>query len=305
MTRASFVFLLLGCLELPQWTTARSWTVIDPFHTLTPVDKGPLDELLLEDDPFLFTMSPTMSPPSAAPSTSEPSESPTMKPTITAVPTVKPTRSPTGPPTPAPTDIPTATPTAAPTTPAPVVVPYYPPVLPPQNPGPGYFNYDYRSISKYGPGNPQLIHINSTTFEIQFRNNGWARVSPEHYNYWKEFGDNGFGPWKGILSKHRVEKNMCGNTGMQSPINLEVTPDSKCYETHQVRSRVSFASYDVVFRNKSVTRWQLTQSLFHLCSLVIYILLMTKKFRNRFKGTSFVCCMLVDLVAVVESQILL
>jgi len=234
--RAPFLFLALACVQLPQWTTARLWTVIDPFHTLTPVDNGQMDELRYEYDPFFFTMSPTASPPSAAPSTSEPSERPSPMPTITASPTTKPTRSPTGLPTEAPTNEPSSPPTAAP---APFVKPYYPPVPVPQDPGPGYFNYDYRSIAQYGPGTPQLIHINSTTFEIQFRNNGWARVSPDYYNYWKEFGDNGFGPWKGTLSQQHVEINMCGEAGMQSPIDLEPTPDSRCYETHQVRSRVS------------------------------------------------------------------
>lgn len=64
-------------------------------------------------------------------------------------------------------------------------------------------------------------------------------MSPQHYNYWKEFGLNGYGPWNGVLTNHSVETNMCGNSGRQSPIDIRETPNSKCYETHQVRSRVS------------------------------------------------------------------
>lgn len=226
--KSSIFLLILGC------TTARqSWTEISTFHTLTPVDNDPAVEFRSENDPLLFTMSPTEPPPTAAPTTAEPSESPTLAPTITPGPTSRPTRSP---PTRAPTILPT---TAAPSTAAPVVIPFYPPIPPPLDPGPDYFNYDYRSVSRYGPGQPELVHINETTFEIQFGNNGWARVSPDRYNYWKEFGDDGFGPWKGTLSIHNVSKNMCGNSGNQSPIDLVETPDSRCYETHQVRSRVS------------------------------------------------------------------
>ena len=181
-------------------------------------------------------MSPTEPPPTAAPTTAEPTYSPTIAPTITRRPTSRPTRSPTGLPTRAPTNPPTISPTAAP---VPIVIPVYPPIPPPLNPDPDYFNYDYRSTSRYGPGNPQLVHINETTFQVQFGNNGWARVPPDYYNYWKEFGDNGFGPWQGTLSIHNVEKNMCGNSGHQSPIDLVETPNSRCLETHQVRSRVS------------------------------------------------------------------
>lgn len=239
--KVAMLVSLVVCAQLLSPTIAeqRSWTMIDTFHTLTPVDNGgPIQELMLEVDPLLFTMSPTEPPPSAAPSTDEPTESPTFAPTITPVPTARPTRRPTGIPTRAPTVTPTISPTAAPNTPAPVVVPFYPPVPPPQDPDPGYFNYDYRSVSRYGPGSPQLVHKNSSTFEIVFGNNGWARVDPGHYNYWKEFGDNGFGPWQGLLSMYNVETNMCGDSGMQSPIDLVETEGSKCYETHQVRARV-------------------------------------------------------------------
>lgn len=233
--RTDILILILGCVQLPHRTTAqRSWTAIVPFHTLIPIDNGPIENRMFENDPFLFTMSPTEPPPSAAPSTAEPTESPTYAPTITPIPTAKPTRSPTGLPTIEPTVTPSISPTAAP------VVPYYPPIPPPLYPDPGYFNYDYRSVSRYGPGTPQLVHINSTTFEVQFGNNWWARVSPDYYNYWQEFGDNGFGPWKGILSSHNVETNMCGNSGMQSPIDLIETPGSRCSGSHQVRSRVRF-----------------------------------------------------------------
>lgn len=217
---------------------ARNWTMVEPLHNLLPVDVSGFDEVY-EFDPFFFTPSPTFSPPSAAPSTDSPSASPTDMPTITSSPTSRPTKSPTGLPTAAPTIVPTVPPTPGPTTPRPSVMPYFPEVPPPLNPDEAFFNYDRRPYARYGPGNRQLVYIRPNVTQTQYGNNGWIRVSTKYYNYWNEFGDNGFGAWNGTLSNRNVETNMCGKTGNQSPIDLKETPDSKCYETHQVRSRVS------------------------------------------------------------------
>ena len=119
----------------------------------------------------------------------------------------------------------------------------YPEIPPPQNPDGGYFNYDYRAISPYGPGQPQLINYNSTTFLYAYPGNGWTRVATSVYNYWNEFGNNGFGPWKAELAEHMPEMNICDSVGLQSPIDVRETEGSICRENHEIRSRVSVDVY--------------------------------------------------------------
>lgn len=61
--------------------------------------------------------------------------------------------------------------------------------------------------------------------------------------YFQEFGENGFGVWKGHLEGHMADStsNRCGVSGKQSPVDLIQTsgPESKCTATHQIRTRRS------------------------------------------------------------------
>ena len=216
------------------------------------------------------TIMPVTDEPTALP-TDEPTALPTDEPTAlptdepTALPTDEPTALPTDEPTALPTDEPTALPTDEPTTvesstlttPSPVTdkpsrtptaLPSSTPTAMPQAAGTespttsptkrptsefidnsepddsdaGYFNYD--NLSQFGPRR-------------------WNKVKPqktEEYAYWKEFKD---------VIKEDLDKNYCGSSAQQSPINLFDT-GAVCLEYHQIRDRVSTHVYS---RGKRLT----------------------------------------------------
>lgn len=219
------LLIIISC-QLPVCTFSRSWTEINPYHGFSSVDWGGL-AVLSEQDPLSpMTLSPF------------PTENPTFMPTVIPSPTSKPTGRPTGIPTSSPSIMPSVAPTAGPVTPAPSQR-AYPEIPPPQNPDAGYFNYDYRTINAYGPGQPQLVNYNSTSYRYAYPGNGWTKVSTSIYNYWNEFGANGFGPWQGTLAEQMPGINKCDNVGLQSPIDVRETEGSLCRDSHEIRSRVS------------------------------------------------------------------
>jgi len=139
--------------------------------------------------------------PSPAPSTA-PSEPPT----------VAPSSSPSTTPTVSASDVPSLSPTNAPTDDI-IVEPN--PV--PSNAAGSYFNYD-TTDSDYGP-------------------DVWDDVDTSD-NYLVEFGPNGYGPFKGHLTRD-PSKNRCGREGKMSPVDLYQTDiaESKCDANHQIRTR--------------------------------------------------------------------
>ena len=210
---------VLGVCLVPD-ICARVWTDIAIYHGLEPIDASLSDDARIDEvDPFFFTASPSMSP------TRLPGMQPTISPTVTPrppgpPPTMKPSFSPST----SPSTMPTSSPTLDEFAPNPV----------PSNPPNTYFNYD--PSSPYGPGNPQVVYHNASMNKVQYFSNGWESVESD--GYWNEFGDNGFGPWQGTLSRHELSRNRCGNIGKQSPIDV-VSTRASCFEHHQIRSRVS------------------------------------------------------------------
>lgn len=208
MIKITALFLLF----LAQEAVARSWRDISTYHDLSPRDKTRSVEF--EEKPLEYTATPTQ-PPSHG-TTSPPTRSPGVKPTA-------------GDPTQNPTDSPTGT-------------NRYPENPTPLRPPRGYFNYDVSETNPYGPGYPALVY-GDDGLEVAYQNNGWAyAVKPNNY-YWDEFGSNGFGPWNGALASRGMDRNECGNTGMQSPIDIRLSGVA-CVEHHQIRTRVSEAIRD-------------------------------------------------------------
>lgn len=238
MKISSLLSCVLGICLVPD-ISARVWTDITMFHGLEPVDASLFDDARIDEvDPFFFTARPSMPPallPGMLPSTPESSNQPTLSPTVSLrasgpPPTMKPSFSPST----SPSMTPTSSPTLDEFAPNPV----------PTNPPNTYFNYDPSSV--YGPGNPQVVYHNASMNKVQYFSNGWESAKSDAY--WNEFGDNGFGPWKGILSRHGLSQNRCGNIGMQSPIDV-VSTGASCFEHHQIRSR----SGDMNIANASAT----------------------------------------------------
>jgi hypothetical protein len=222
--------IIIGC-QLPASTLSRSWTEIVPYHGFSMVDWSGLAGQS-EENPFSIPEPPT--------------ESPTFMPTVSPSPTSTPTIRPTGSPTSSPTNMPSVPLTAAPVTPGPTLL-AYPEIPPPPYPDEGYFNYDHQTTNAYGPGQPMLVHYNSTYFQYAYPGNGWKKVSTLVNNYWNEFGSSGFGAWQGTLEEHLPEQNKCDNVGNQSPIDVRVTEGSRCFEGHQIRGRVSAACFYLEF----------------------------------------------------------
>lgn len=133
------------------------------------------------------------------------------------VPSEVPTRSPTA----SPSGIPSANPSSLPSigpSPAPTMV-YFDTNPVPLNPPRGYFNYDTND-TEYGPSR-------------------WNRVDTSNHPI-REFGRNGFGPWKGHLSDDPA-RNQCGGPDRrQSPKNLVGTIE--CDAHHEIRTWVSFGT---------------------------------------------------------------
>lgn len=232
--RISVVFLLVVGTHLPPETLARTWNDISQYHKISPRDPS-LDDNIVEADPLRFSPRPSMAPnasPSFSPTMSAPSEvaSPalTITPKPAAIPSHSPSLTPTGMPSVALSATPTLSPTLGEFAPNPV----------PSNPPLGYFNYDYRHSSLYGPGYPEVVQHNATMNKTQYFNNGWSAVTIPDDGYWNEFGENGSGPWQGVLSKNNPSKSQCSNIGQQSPIDIRPN-GAECFEFHQIRSRVS------------------------------------------------------------------
>ena len=208
------------CLALEARLVAgRTWRDIPPLHGLDPMQPFDMESMFSPKNPL---------------------NAPTSLPTITL------TSSPTVVPTLAPTDAPTLAPTVAPTFPLPTSTPTdaptglpdpYPFNEPPDNPDRWYFNYDMRPEAKYGPGYPGITP-NGSGFTVEFKNNAWGNVENPPDSYWKEFSNNGFGPWKGTLDNHNPDKNRCHRVGLQSPIDVRHNGGGKCVEHHEVRSLV-------------------------------------------------------------------
>jgi hypothetical protein len=115
---------------------------------------------------------------------------------------------------------------------------------PPSEDGDSYFNYNVDRGALWGPGYPELVQFNTTTFRIEYKNNAWGtRVPPDDW-YWNEFDESGWGAWAGILANKNPRRNRCEQFGEQSPIDVRDTGDV-CEEHHQIRTRVSLGVVEV------------------------------------------------------------
>lgn len=217
--RRAVTMAMLVTMASPHIAMARTWKDIQLLHSFeTPLQVVDLDFLFSPTDP-LGTPAPTgpTFSPTLAPITAQPTLGPTSLPTRD--PTLAPTASPTMPPTNLPTDVPDP----------------YPSNEPPDNPDPWYFNYDTRPEAQYGPGYPGIL-VGDAGFSVSFKNNGWTYVENPPDFYWKEFSNDGFGPWVGTLDNHIPDRNRCHNVGMQSPIDVAHNNLGVCHEHHEVRS---------------------------------------------------------------------
>jgi hypothetical protein len=159
---------------------------------------------------------------------------PTQAPTVSAMPSPSPTVSRP------PSQMPSAEPSNAPSSSPTVPLDPYPPNQPPSSPQAWYYNYNTTKGARFGPGFPELVPAFDTSkITMVYRNNYWSTVSLRPYpnNYWLEFTDQGWGPWKGVLENSDPLRNRCGSVGLQSPIDL-VETGASCDETHEIRSRV-------------------------------------------------------------------
>ena len=245
-----WILAMLLLLQQASMVSARTWRDVEVLHGLSP----PLNEkyaeliqsLLTEVDP-LQTPPPTLHPavvvPTPPPSTQFPTWQPTLRPT-TASPTDIPTSLPSEPPSLSPTEEPSESPSLEPSE-SPSLEPTtwsdpYPFNTPPLFPDAWYFNYDTRPDARYGPGYAALVNTQSG-FATQFENNKWGtdvQTELDPNFYWKEFTDEGWGAWKGVLSNRIPERNQCGRVGLQSPINVKHNGLGECDEHHQIRTRV-------------------------------------------------------------------
>jgi hypothetical protein len=46
-------------------------------------------------------------------------------------------------------------------------------------------------------------------FKVDIENDHWGQVARPPEDYWTEFTDNGFGPWKSTLAIHNPTQNVC------------------------------------------------------------------------------------------------
>ena len=192
------LFLLFLC----NGVTARSWKEIETIHELSPSNKVDQRERI-ESDPYYHELSPTES--------STPNSSPTHSTTNCEH---------CG-------DYTASSPTSD---------DEYPTNHAPSNPPRGYFNYDIGHQAKYGPGYPNYIQDGDNNFKIRYKNNQWGNVQKPNNYYWDEFGWNGWGTWKGILSNHNMDQSVCASGNRQSPIDIRKSGVA-CVETHQIRVR--------------------------------------------------------------------
>lgn len=215
-------------LSLSHPISARNWMELVPSSVWNQADPEAVRYLMLTDHFLAGSVPP--------PSTAEPTWKPMTR-IPTKVPTAAPTMAPTAPPTtPQPTPQPTASPTLPPT-PEPIDSNEpYPRNPVPVDPMPWYFNYDISNRSVFGPGEMALIQ-DEFTFIVGVRNNRWGTVTNPPDFYWKEFTNDGWGTWKGILDRADVYRNRCADGSLQSPVDIrENTP---CTDTHRIQSQVS------------------------------------------------------------------
>ena len=227
--------LLLSVQVAGCW--ARSYRDVKLMHSMSEPDiLGHLylqekEMFYLSDRPVLNLLS--LSPAVRYPTTNAPSPMPSRA--STQRPTQQPTTSPSSSPTVTPSFSPSAVPTSSPSI-LPTVGDPYPPSDAPLNPEPWYYNYNTSIGAKYGPGLVGLVaHHDSGHFDTGMRNEHWGRVGPPPDNYWTEFTDEGFGPWKSVLQIHGPAQNQCSGGELQSPIDLREN-GALCQEHHEVRS---------------------------------------------------------------------
>lgn len=226
--------LLLSVQVVGCW--ARSYRDVKLMHSMSEPDI--LGKLYLQEkEMFYLAERPVFnllpSPEIRNPTTNAPSPMPsrTSTQTPTQQPTTIPSSSPTLSPSLNPSGVPTSTPSMLPTVGDP-----YPPSDAPLYPNPWYYNYNTSYGAKYGPGIVGLVaHDDSGIFDTGMRNENWGRVSHPPDDYWTEFTDQGFGPWKSVLQIHGPTQNQCSTGKLQSPIDLREN-GALCQEHHEVRS---------------------------------------------------------------------
>jgi carbonic anhydrase len=214
MARYLITFVKWTILTSAGRVQSRLWKEIELIHDMYQPNKDGTFYLetrelkLLNESPYRSTGSPAIFTTNSTRHTLAPSPSPSNGPTI--IPTVAPSDSPSGSPTHQPSDSPSERPSAVPT-----LDPY------PRNNvlnvnQQGYFNYDQSPKSEFGPAN-------------------WGNVRLPDTYYWDEFGENGYGPWRGALSKRAYRENLCERGQKhQSPIDVYETALG-CSETHEIR----------------------------------------------------------------------
>jgi carbonic anhydrase len=208
--------LLLGFASL-QSGAARRWKDIPLIHDDAALDTGA--RLYLQQQKVFFT------PQHDALDTIPQDRSPTtLAPSRTKTPTVTSMDFPTKSPTVNPTQVPTIAPTVDP----------YKDNEPPADPEDWYFNYD--TSSPHGPGGEVSLvqSASSGLFTAHMQDNHWGQVSRPPNDYWNEFIDDGFGPWRGTLQVHEPSVNRCAMGQLQSPIDVRDN-GAVCHETHQIR----------------------------------------------------------------------
>jgi Eukaryotic-type carbonic anhydrase len=210
MLRTMSILVWMGLWGNIDPIEARSWRDIGLMQDMNPPDHAgflflELQKQQLWNESLLGVTDTPVAPSNRSPTTNAPSPAPSDGPTL--VPSDKPSDSPSESPTHQPSDRPSEHPSA---------LDPYPRIASPREGEPGYFNYDQSPDSMYGPAK-------------------WGSVGlPEKY-YWDEFGSDGYGPWKGVLSERNLHENICekGLT-FQSPIDVHATI-GECGEKHEVR----------------------------------------------------------------------
>lgn len=234
MKQRSYLISSLLCFFLSARTSvvqcSRSWRDINTVHSTLSLDVSArfyrhLEELayksqLESEDAIIDEPLPRAS---RMPSTNRPSPAPSSSPTSS--PTNSPSKHPTYHPTNHPTVVPTQHPTEDP----------YREHDPPEFPKLGYFNYEQGPGANFGPGDLKLKR-DGAFFRLEEENNNWGQVFIDPVNnYWKEFTEQGFGPWLDVLDIHQPLRNKCSTGTMQSPIDVKEN-GGVCFEHHEVRS---------------------------------------------------------------------
>uniref|UniRef100_A0A7S2UQH9 carbonic anhydrase n=1 Tax=Attheya septentrionalis TaxID=420275 RepID=A0A7S2UQH9_9STRA len=179
----------------------------------------------------IYNMPPTLSPIVSISPSDVPTASSVPSTGSTADPSITPSLAPSSKPSSAPLDTASSLPTSAPT-----VDPY------PENPAPSntpqsYFNYDTSPNAKYGPGSTKVNKtLDSSTEVFYYEENTWQNVPYDTKDdYWAEFGNEGFGAWKGVLESRLHKGNQCDENRRQSPIDARDS-GHPCEKSHQIRT---------------------------------------------------------------------